>query len=365
MPSREPVTSHEGRELSISARFSSGRKIIVTGGAGFLGSHVTEVLLQRGDSVVCVDNLCTGRRENVARFLPNPRYTFVHADVSKPFAVDGSVTAVAHLASPASPPDYHRLPLETLAVGSRGTENALAIARDHQARFVLASTSEIYGDPLVHPQSESYWGNVNTIGPRSVYDEAKRYAEAVTAAFGRTYGVNVGIIRIFNTYGPRMRPEDGRVVSSFITQALNGDPLTIYGDGGQTRSFCYVSDLVRGVVAMLDSSERGPVNLGNPVEWTVRQLADLVLRLTGSSSVIESHPLPTDDPTRRKPDISRARERLGWTPEVSTEVGIQRTIEWFQARPAELAAAAGALTGGQPEGSVHAGFDSRLESRAS
>lgn len=315
--------------------------------------------------MVCVDNLCTGRRENVEEFSTNPRYTFVHADVSRPFTVDGPVTAVAHLASPASPPDYHRLPLETLAVGSRGTENALKVAKDHDARFVLASTSEIYGDPLVHPQTESYWGNVNTIGPRSVYDEAKRFAEAITMAFSRTYGVNVGIMRIFNTYGPRMRPEDGRVVSSFITQALNGDPLTIYGDGAQTRSFCYVDDLVRGIVMMLDSAEPGPVNLGNPVEWTVRELADLVLSVTDSSSAIESHPLPTDDPTRRKPDISRARERLGWAPEVATQVGVRHTVEWFRARPAQLAAAAGALAGGQLEGAGHAGFDSRLEYRAS
>lgn len=326
-------------------------RIVVSGGAGFLGSHLCTALLARGDEVVCVDDFCTSSRENAAGLLARwPGLSLVEADVSAGVPVHGPVDAVAHLASPASPPDYHRLALETLAVGSRGTENLLALAHAHGARFVLASTSEIYGDPLTHPQSEQYWGNVNPIGPRSVYDEAKRYAEAVTAAYARTLGVNTGIVRIFNTYGPGMRAGDGRVVSSFITQALNGDPLTLYGDGGQTRSFCYVDDLVRGLVAMLDSREPGPVNLGNPDEFTVAELAALVLRVTGSSSRLEHHPLPQDDPTRRKPVIDRARERLGWSPRVPLEEGVRRTVAWFLDRPAERAAAATVLAGAQPGG---------------
>lgn len=261
--------------------------------------------------------------------------------------VAGRVDAVAHLASPASPPDYLRHPLETLAVGSRGTENALRLALRHSARFILASTSEIYGDPLVHPQEETYWGNVNSIGPRSVYDEAKRYAEAVSAAYRRTHGVDVGIARIFNTYGPRMRPHDGRVVSSFITQALTGEPLTIYGDGGQTRSFCYVDDLIRGLVALLDSSEMGPFNLGNPVERTVSELAGIVLEMTGSSSEVKHHPLPVDDPVRRRPVITRAREVLGWEPEIDITEGLRRTVAYFGAHADRLAASASAIRGGQ------------------
>jgi len=252
---------------------------------------------------------------------------------------------VAHLASPASPPEYLRLPLETLAVGSRGTENALRLAQQHGARFVLASTSEVYGDPAVHPQSEDYWGNVNPVGPRSVYDEAKRFAEALTRAYRDTNGVNAGIIRIFNTYGPRMNAQDGRIVTNFITQALNGDPLTIYGDGSQTRSFCYVDDLIRGIVGMIDSAEGGPVNLGNPEEFTVTEFARLVLRLTGSDSPVEHLPLPVDDPTRRCPVITRASQALGWQPQVRVEDGIRRTIEWFRSRPDEvrMASAAGSL----------------------
>jgi dTDP-glucose 4,6-dehydratase len=276
----------------------------------------------------------------------------VEADVSEGVPVDGPVDVVAHFASPASPPDYHRRPLETLAVGSRGTENMLRLAHRSDARFVLASTSEIYGDPLVHPQTEAYWGNVNPIGPRSVYDEAKRFAEATTMAYGRTLGVRVGILRIFNTYGPRMRAHDGRVVSSFITQALNGDPLTCYGDGTQTRSFCYVDDLVRGIVAMLDSSETGPVNLGNPNEFTVTELAEIVLRITGSRSGVEYHPLPADDPARRRPVITTAVEALGWEPKIQLEEGVRRTVEWFASRPEELEAAAAALVGGQLDGAV-------------
>jgi dTDP-glucose 4,6-dehydratase len=326
-------------------------RVVVTGGAGFLGSHLCSALLAAGDDVVCIDNLSTGQLRNVTPMLGHPGFDFVEADItSGPLHVRGTVDAVANLASPASPPDYHRLPLETLAVGSRGTENALELASRHDARFVLASTSEIYGDPLVHPQVEEYLGNVSSIGPRSVYDEAKRYAEAVTMAYRREYGSNVGILRIFNTYGPRMRPADGRVVTSFITQALNGDALTIYGDGSQTRSFCYVDDLVRGILAMLGSTETGPVNLGNPVEHTVLELAELVLDLTGSSSSIEFHRLPQDDPTRRRPDITRARDLLAWEPRVDVTEGLRRTTEWFAHHRDEVAAAASVVAGAQFEG---------------
>jgi nucleoside-diphosphate-sugar epimerase len=320
-------------------------RVVVTGGAGFLGSHLCDAIIARGDSVACVDNLATGRPDNVAHLMGSPGFTFVEADVSSGLDVPGPVDAVAHLASPASPPDYLRLPLETLAVGSHGTENALRLAHRHGARFVLASTSEVYGDPAVHPQSEDYWGNVNPVGPRSVYDEAKRFAEALTRAYRDTHSVNAGIIRIFNTYGPRMSARDGRIVTNFITQALNGDPLTIYGDGSQTRSFCYVDDLIRGIVRMIDSAEAGPVNLGNPEEFTVTEFARLVLRLTGSDSPVEHLPLPVDDPTRRCPVITRASQALGWQPQVRVEDGIRRTIEWFRSRPDEvrLASTAGSL----------------------
>jgi nucleoside-diphosphate-sugar epimerase len=333
-------------------------RIVVTGGAGFLGSHLCDALVHRGDSVVCVDDLSTGSPANLADLIGHRRFRFVEADVSAGLEVHGHVDVVAHLASPASPPDYLRRPLETLAVGSRGTENALRLAQRSGARFVVASTSEVYGDPVEHPQREGYWGNVNPVGPRSVYDEAKRYAEAVTMAYRHHEGVNTGIVRIFNTYGPRMRPEDGRVVSSFITQALNGQALTIYGDGTQTRSFCYVDDLVRGIVGMIDSDETGPINLGNPEERTVTELAELVLDLTGSDSVVEYHPLPTDDPTRRKPDITVASERLGWRPEVSTAEGLIRTAAWFgslDTRAAGLALAGGQLDG-QPLSTVRRGL---------
>ncbi|MFH9725155.1 UDP-glucuronic acid decarboxylase family protein [Streptomyces sp. NPDC017254] len=324
-------------------------RVAVTGGGGFLGSHLCEALLRRGDSVVCLDNFSTGDPENIAPFLSHPGFAFVHADVSVAVEVTGRVDAVAHLASPASPPDYLRQPLETLGVGSRGTENALRLALRDDARFILASTSEIYGDPLVHPQEEAYWGNVNSIGPRSVYDEAKRYAEAVSAAYRRTHGLNVGIARIFNTYGPRMRPHDGRVVSSFITQALTGEPLTIYGDGEQTRSFCYVDDLVRGLLALLDSSEMGPFNLGNPVERTVSELAETVLTMTGSRSEVRHHPLPADDPVRRRPVITRAQEVLGWQPEIDITEGLRRTVAYFASRADALGASAAAIRGSQDE----------------
>jgi len=326
-------------------------RVVVTGGAGFLGSHLCHFLLASGDQVVCIDNLSTGRRRNIADLMEHPGFVFVPADITAgPLTVQGRVDVVANLSSPASPPDYHRMPLETLAVGSRGTENALQLAAAHGARFVLASTSEVYGDPVVHPQHEDYWGNVNSVGPRSVYDEAKRYAEAVTMAYHRQYGDDVGIVRIFNTYGPRMRPADGRVVTTFITQALNGDPLTIYGDGTQTRSFCYVDDLVRGIEAMLRTSVTAPVNLGNPGEFTVLELAKRVRELTGSRSGIEFHPLPKDDPTRRRPDISRARSLLGWEPRIDLAEGLSRTIDCFRSRPSEVAAAAAAVAGAQFEG---------------
>ncbi len=308
-------------------------RVVVTGGAGFLGSHLCRALVTRGDEVVCVDNFSTSSKANVEELTSAAAFSLIEADVSRRLPVDGPVDAVAHLASPASPADYLRLPLETLAVGSRGTESALGLAEDNGARFVLASTSEVYGEPLVHPQSESYWGNVNPIGPRSVYDEAKRFGEALTSAHRRVSGTRTGIVRIFNTYGPRMRPEDGRVVSSFLDQALSGQAITIFGDGTQTRSFCFVDDLVRGLMAMIDSEEAGPVNLGNPDEHTVLQVAELVLELTGSSSVIEHRRLPPDDPTRRRPDISLARETLGWSPEIDLEDGLRRTIAWLRRQP--------------------------------
>ena len=317
-------------------------RVVVTGGAGFLGSHLCDAIMARGDSAVCVDNLATGRPDNVAHLMGEPGFTFVEADVSSALEVAGPVDAVAHLASPASPPDYLRLPLETLAAGSHGTENALRLAHRHGARFVLASTSEVYGDPTVHPQTEDYWGNVNPVGPRSVYDEAKRFAEALTRAYRETHGVNAGIMRIFNTYGPRMSARDGRIVTNFITQALNGDPLTIYGDGSQTRSFCYVDDLIRGIVAMIDCAESGPLNLGNPEEFTVANFALLVLRVTGSDSPVEHLPLPVDDPTRRCPDIARASQVLGWQPQIRVEDGVRRTVEWFRYRPEEVRLASAA-----------------------
>jgi dTDP-glucose 4,6-dehydratase len=327
-------------------------RIVVSGGAGFLGARLCEALLDRGDEVVCLDDFSTSSPSSIARLAARPTMKVVETDVSVGVTIDGPVHAIAHLASPASPPDYHRLPLQTLAAGSRGTEHLLELARRTGARFVLASTSEVYGDPLVHPQPETYWGNVNPIGPRSVYDEAKRYAEAVSTVYRHSFGVDVGIMRIFNTYGPGMRAHDGRVVSSFITQALNGDPLTCYGDGSQTRSFCYVDDLIRGVVAMLDTHEPGPVNLGNPAEFTVAELAHLVLKLTGSMSAVEYYPLPTDDPARRRPDITRARQSLHWEPIVALEDGLARTIEYFRGRPQEVGAASAALVGGQLHGAV-------------
>jgi len=310
------------------------RRIVVAGGAGFLGSHLCEVLVARGDSVICVDDLSTGSPQNVAHLAGNDAFSLVIGDVSQKaeLEVDEQVDAVCHLASPASPPAYLSHPLETLAAGSEGTRRLLALARAHEARFLMASTSEIYGDPEVHPQVESYRGNVDPTGPRSVYDEAKRFAESMTMAHYRTFGVNVGIARIFNTYGPRLSPGDGRVVSNFISQALRGEPLTVYGDGSQTRSLCYVDDEIAGLVALLDSPLTGPVNIGNPDERTVLELAHLVLEVSGSSSPIVFEPLPTDDPTRRCPDITLATTALGWRPTVALRDGIARTMEYLASR---------------------------------
>jgi nucleoside-diphosphate-sugar epimerase len=306
------------------------QRVVVTGGAGFLGSHLCEELLARGDSVVAIDNLITGRLANIEALFGNERFSFQRHDVSNHVHVAGEVDAVMHLASPASPKDFAEIPIQILKVGALGTHNLLGLAKDKGARFFLASTSEVYGDPLEHPQSETYWGHVNPIGPRSVYDEAKRFAEAMTMAYHRHHGVDVRIVRIFNTYGPRMRPDDGRVVSNFVTQAIAGEPITIYGDGAQTRSFCYVADEVRGFLALLDSDYAGPVNIGNPNEFTVRQLAELVLEMTGSGSELSFEALPVDDPTQRQPDIGLARNLLGWEPHHDLRAGLERTIDWFE-----------------------------------
>jgi dTDP-glucose 4,6-dehydratase len=313
-------------------------KAIVTGGAGFLGSHLCERLLEMGYDVLCIDNLLTGNTDNIAHLFGDPRFKFVKHDVTEYLYVAGMVDAVLHFASPASPIDYLEMPIQTLKVGSLGTHKALGLAKEKRARFLLASTSEVYGDPHVNPQVESYWGNVNPIGPRGVYDEAKRFAEAMTMAYRRYHGVDTRIVRIFNTYGPRMRPNDGRVVSNFIVQALAGKPLTIYGEGSQTRSFCFVSDLINGITALLSappSEEIGqPCNIGNPEERTVRELASRVLVLTGSSSPIETRELPVDDPHVRCPDIARATRLLGWHPEVGIDRGLRLTIEYFRKRTA-------------------------------
>ena len=303
----------------------------MTGGAGFLGSHLCDRLLERGDEVVAIDNLATGRLANIEHLFGVDGFTFVRHDVSAYVWVPGTVDAVLHFASPASPKDYLELPIQTLKVGSLGTHNTLGLAKDKGARYLLASTSEVYGDPQVHPQPEEYWGHVNPVGPRGVYDEAKRFGEAMAMAYHRAHGLEVRIARIFNTYGPRIRPADGRVVANFVVQALQGKPLTVYGDGAQTRSFCYVDDLVRGLLALLDSDHVGPVNIGNPVEHTVTELAELVLEVTGSSSSVVFEPLPVDDPTKRRPDIALARRVLGWEPEVSLREGLDRTACWLEA----------------------------------
>jgi dTDP-glucose 4,6-dehydratase len=309
-------------------------RVIVTGGAGFVGSHLCDNLLGRGYEVLCLDNLLTGNTDNIAHLLGNPRFKFSRHNVTEYIFVEGPVHAVLHFASPASPVDYLEMPIQTLKVGSLGTHKALGLAKEKNARLVLASTSEVYGDPKENPQKETYWGNVNPIGPRGVYDEAKRFAEAMTLAYRRHHGVDTRIVRIFNTYGPRMRPNDGRVVSNFIVQALKQQPLTLYGDGSQTRSFCYVSDLVRGIIALMEMENSAdadtPFNIGNPEERTVADLAKKVLKLTGSSSPIVNKDLPTDDPQLRCPDITRARTILKWRPEVSIDEGLEKTIEYFK-----------------------------------
>jgi dTDP-glucose 4,6-dehydratase len=306
---------------------------VVTGGAGFLGSHLCETLLEHGHRVVCIDNLETGSLANVEH-LRDEEFSFVNHDVTFHIEVEGPVDFVYHLAALASPIDYLRLPLHSLKVGSYGTHHALGLAKFKRARFLLASTSEVYGDPQVHPQPEAYWGHVNPIGPRGVYDEAKRYAEALTMAYYRQQGVDTSIIRIFNTYGPRMRPHDGRAIPNFMRQALDGKPLTAYGDGSQTRSFCYVDDLIRGMMLLAESGEHLPVNIGNPGEFTILQLAEAVLRVTGSSSEIVFEALPVDDPQVRQPDITRARELLGWEPEIELEEGLRRTLASLSREPA-------------------------------
>jgi len=305
--------------------------ILVTGAAGFIGSHMCDRLLAEGHSVVAVDNFLTGSAQNLADLDGNANYRFIRHDITQPLAFDGPLDAVLNMASPASPKDYLEHAIETLDVGSAGTRNMLELARARGARFLLTSTSECYGDPLEHPQSEQYWGHVNPVGPRSCYDESKRFAEALTMAYHRTHGVRTNIARIFNTYGPRMKLDDGRVVPAFLSQALDGEPITIFGDGSQTRSFCYVSDLVDGIYRLMQSDERFPVNLGNPDEMTIQEFADAIRELTGSRSPIQYRPLPEDDPKRRRPDISKARRVLGWEPRVTLEEGLRLTLEYFRA----------------------------------
>lgn len=305
-------------------------RVLITGGAGFIGSHLCERFLHEGDEVICVDNLITGNADNIAHLFPNKQFSFIPQDVTNYIYVKGPIDVILHFASPASPVDYLELPIQTLKVGSLGTHKALGLAKEKNARFLLASTSEVYGDPLIHPQKEDYWGNVNPIGPRGVYDEAKRFAEAMTMAYHRTHKVETRIVRIFNTFGPRMRLRDGRVVPNFIAQALRGEDVTVYGDGGQTRSFCYVNDLVEGIVRLLRSEYDGPVNIGNPREMSVLEFAKLIIQLTSSTSKIVFKPLPVDDPKVRQPDITLARRVLNnWEPRISLEDGLRQTIAYF------------------------------------
>ncbi len=305
-------------------------RILVTGGAGFLGSHLCDRLLAEGHSVIAMDNLLTGSTDNIAHLAGNQNFRFIEHNITDYIYIKEDLDAILHFASPASPVDYLELPIQTLKVGSLGTHNALGLAMAKNARILLASTSEVYGDPQVHPQTEDYWGHVNPIGPRGVYDEAKRFAEAMTMAYQRHHGVQTRIVRIFNTYGPRMRLNDGRVVPNFIKQALRGEPLTVYGDGGQTRSFCYVSDLVDGIYRLLLSNEVEPTNIGNPTEMTILQFAQEINRITGNAGGIVHNPLPTDDPKQRQPDITKAREILGWEPKVSLSEGMEKTIDYFK-----------------------------------
>jgi dTDP-glucose 4,6-dehydratase len=328
-------------------------RVLITGAAGFLGSHLCDRFLRDGHSVVGLDSFVTGTPENIAHLTGSDRFQFVRHNISEYTYVAGKLDGILHFASPASPIDYLELPIQTLKVGSLGTHNALGIAKAKNARFFLASTSEVYGDPLEHPQSESYWGNVNPIGPRGVYDEAKRFSEAITMAYHRYHGLDTRIVRIFNTYGPRMRPRDGRVVSNFIVQALNGEDLTIYGDGSQTRSFCYVEDEIEGIYRLFMNGDSMPTNIGNPIEFTVRQLAEMVVELTGTKASIISEPLPQDDPKVRKPDITRAKTMLGWEPKIPLREGLIRTIEYFRGLlGTERMAPRSPLTARSPVGSV-------------
>jgi dTDP-glucose 4,6-dehydratase len=313
------------------------KRALVTGGAGFLGSHLCDRLLADGYHVVAMDNLLTGSADNLTHLESRPDFQFIHHDVTNHIVIDGPLDAVLHFASPASPRDYHELPIQTLKVGSLGTHNALGLALNKGARFLLASTSEVYGDPLIHPQPEGYWGNVNPIGPRGVYDEAKRFAEAITMAYHRVHGVHTAIARIFNTFGPRMRLEDGRAIPNFLLQALRGEPMTVYGDGSQTRSFCYVDDLIDGLVRLLHAEWHEPVNLGNPEEWPVRQMAETIRELVGSDVPIVYEPLPVDDPKVRQPDITLARSLLSWKLRTPVREGLERTVADFRARLARVA----------------------------
>lgn len=305
-------------------------KILITGGAGFIGSHLCDRFVKEGYDVIAMDNLLTGSLDNISHLFPRPNFTFHHHDVTKFIHIPGDLDYILHFASPASPVDYLKMPIQTMKVGSLGTHNCLGLAKDKGARIVVASTSEVYGDPLVHPQTEDYWGNVNPIGPRGVYDEAKRFQEAMTMAYHTYHGVNTGIVRIFNTYGPRMRLNDGRALPAFISQAMKGEPLTIFGDGSQTRSFCYVDDLVEGIYRLLMSNHHFPVNVGNPQEITINEFAEEILALTGSDKGIVYHPLPTDDPKQRKPDITKAKELLGWEPKVPRSEGLKVTYQYFK-----------------------------------
>ncbi|QPJ62374.1 MAG: SDR family oxidoreductase [Candidatus Nitronauta litoralis] len=302
---------------------------LVTGGAGFVGSHLCEYLLDKGHEVICMDNLITGTEDNIAH-IKNDTFQFINHDITEPIELEGDLDYLYQFASPASPIDYLQLPIETIRVGSVGTENCLQLARNKNAAFLMASTSEVYGDPVVHPQTESYWGNVNPIGPRSVYDEPKRFSEAITMAYHRTYGVDTRIVRIFNTYGPRMRTNDGRAIPAFMSQALRGESITVFGTGSQTRSFCFVSDLVEGLYRLMMSGYHYPVNIGNPAEMTLLSMAEKVLQVTGSKSTIEFKPLPEDDPKQRRPDISLAREKLDWQPTVELETGLKETLDYFR-----------------------------------
>ena len=307
------------------------KRVVITGAAGFIGSHLSDALLDRGYSVLGIDNLLTGDLANIAHIKNRP-FEFVKHDVTNYINVDGPVHAVLHWASPASPIDYLELPIPTLKVGALGTHNALGLAKAKGARFVIASTSEVYGDPLEHPQKETYWGNVNPVGPRGVYDEAKRFAEAMTMAYHRYHGVDAKIVRIFNTYGPRMRVKDGRAVPAFMSQALRNEDVTVFGDGSQTRSFCYVSDLVDGIIRMMESGENSPINIGNPAEMTIKQIAETIIEMTGSKSRVIYQPLPEDDPKVRRPDITRARTLLGWEPKVDLREGLTKTIDYFRTK---------------------------------